>query len=732
MHRSYFVTGEDWWAQNELTEILHNATEFFTTGSLQGQVFVTNNVESPDNVLVWVISDSHQSLTGRPVGTALTTENGLYNIEGLVPASYRLFAYKTGFAAQNPERVYITTHTNAFVPTAEPPVLVSGITTSNILLVPVQPGTLRGVVRDSQTNQPLAGVTVTIRDITNTVQMTTTTGADGTYVFNAVPAGLYIVTVPEQTVLVDGVPQIFSEFSTPLLNPVDVKTDTSPTTTAGDTVYNVNLTRRPVPPEPATLEITVLDESGEAPGPAVGAQVTVTDAVTGAVVPIFEGGVGENPCTVDETGVCTMTIRAGQVNIRVTYQDYTAQTRSMLVQPDEMNPAEKTSVTFRFGGVIHVFPAGNVLMTSAPYNYTGTQASPLFFSDVLNLTDEQLEDRIVAYNSSNSSWVYYPTYPADTFRAGVGYGMRLPEDGKVTEFGNLVSTTNGYFVVRANIGWNLIGNPFPGDIVWSKANATGGDQNVKFALRDDPNLVLHDIGDTADQVSGSVILTGDLVWGGSSTDQYGNGVYNGNYAQHTVIRPWQAYWVKVAQPVLFYFPRVEAPEQQSVLRLGSREYLDATRTTMLPSATTWGLDITATSGDLSDRGLGLGVSSRATAGLDAGLDIPKPSPMSSNGPSLFTSFILSNNEMLATDVRGVGNNDWNFTVNTNLNSRNITLTWTPTGRLAQGATLTLVDTATGQRVNMSSNNQYTFRSARSGGLRRFRVELRGAVTGRTQ
>lgn len=702
---------------NRPAQIFHNLTDFLTTGTFQGRVFINNNVNASQNVLVYAIDRFSPDKIGQVVATALTDANGNYTMEGLDAGVYELLAYRAGTAtaAQNPVIQPID-------------ILGDATTRANLYLISAQPGTLRGVVRDTETGKPVAGVTVKIQDVQGSFPSQTVTNENGEYVFNNVQKGLYIVTVEEQTGTVEGQTYLFQAY-TNSNNPVTVNTDPFPGDERGDTVFNFGLARRQVLPEPATLEVSVFDDSGDASRAAEGAKVTVFDAVSGAVLAVLEDSPSENPGTVGDSGKVTFRIKAGQVNVRVEYGTFKAQNRSLIVQPDTNTPGGKTAVTFRFGGVIHTFTPNVVLMASAPYSYAGTSGSPLRFSQVLGLTENELDKKIVAFNSTEQQFVYYPTYPADTFHLGFGYGMKLPKEGRVLEAGAPAPVTGGYFITRANIGWNLIGNPFPGDIAWSKSNAVGGLKNVKFALRDDPTRTLHDIGDMNDPVTVANILTGDILWGATETDAFGNGIYRGNYSnRHTVLKPWQSYWVKVAQPVLLYFPRAEAPEMASPVRLSAAASERPERASVLPEGITWGLDITAASGKLEDTGLGLGLSRYASAGEDAGLDLPKPGPLSAAEPMLYTAFLQPDGGLMATDVRAGTTNDWAFIVNTNLNVQNITLTWKATGSLPAGATLVLVDLATGQRVNMGATSQYTFRSARTGGIRRFRVELRGAPT----
>ena len=53
----------------------------------------------------------------------------------------------------------------------------------------------------------------------------------------------------------------------------------------------------------------------------------------------------------------------------------------------------------------------------------------------------------------------------------------------------------------------------------------------------------------------------------------------------------------------------------------------------------------------------------------------------------------------------------------------VTLTWTATGSLPQGATAYLLDTRANKRVNMSTTSSYTYRVAREGETRALKVQM---------
>lgn len=723
IHRGYYNNSVDnlFHSPNRPMQVFHNAVDWMTTGAFRGQVFINNNVANTDKVLVWAVDDYNANEAGKIKGTAITNPSGQFYMDGMDVSQYRLYAYKTGFAAQNPTRAAIDSGNLAITGggIAHPGVPGTPNSTEvNLFLVQVQPGTLRGVVTDKDTGEPLAGVTVKIHDIQNIVNQTTVTDANGQYQFTNIAAGLYVVEVPDGMKVGDKTYAAYTNSS----NPIQVATDNYPGDPKGDTVLDFSLTERVLPPSPATVTVKVYDADAGANAPAAGAVVTLTDTATGQVATTLDGN--PNPATTDDTGTAVFHVVAGTYSVKVEYKNsrrtFTPQTRPITALPDDTKPGGIT-VEFTFGGILHTFGANKVLMASAPYEYNASRG--MTFDAVLGISDRNaLANAIVAYDALNQKFLHFPTYPADTFHLGRGYGFKLPTDGQIYDQGTEATTDQkGYSVIRAEIGWNLIATPFTGAANW---NSTGSD-GVKFALRDDPAQKLHAVNDLTDAVTVSNILS--PLWGPTRTDEDGNGVFESAYTPAVgTMLPWQSYWVKVAQPTLFYVPR-PAPVTPAARSLASRfsaARMAAEPEILMPRADVWGVNITASSGDVRDAGLALGIASKATSGFDAGLDMEKPSPMSASGPSIQTGFRGEDGGVNAADIRGTGANTWSFQVKTNLKAKPVTLSWTANHRLPAGAKATLVDTVTGQRVDMGAGATYTFTSGANGGERVFRVEVR--------
>lgn len=785
--------------------MLHNIVDFFTTGGMQGQVFITNDVASPKGVLVYLSDDWNaeaQALTSQIKGTALTDANGIYYIDGLDPSIYYVHAYKPGFSWQHEVREAVDTG-------------YPGISTVNITLVPTQPGSVTGTVYEngSSPKKVLPGVPVTLTDITAVISLHTVSDATGQFGFLNVPTGFYTITTPygqwqtgvyytaysnipgslvvkpnANTVAdiplvrtapltlsgivtdsstnapISGVPVAVSD--APTADPANPVTATAATDgngyysfsdlpdglatiTTPDGQYTMvvsaskteqhyygaysnaasplavahfanvqfpfQLTR--ATPKPAQIVVSVSDALTLPAHPAAGATISLIDLSTGKLATPLDNG--DNPIHTTVTGAAddgtgTFNVNSGTYTINVAYGTLKPQTKTIVAVPlVAADPATINRVNFEFG-VLHTFTKGSVLMASLPYDYSGTTSSPISFTNVLTLTAAQLANALVAYDAPTQAFQFYPNYPADTAHLGRGYGFVLPVDGRVIDAG--ASPSGSTAIIRAEIGWNLIGAPWPDTVTWNGTDA----HSVKVALRDDATQTLM----TIDDAKAKGYILSDL-WGGSSVDANGNSVYGGTYqvASPTMaLVPYRAYWVKVAQPMLFYVPKPVAASTNASVKAVAE--LEAMQGALMPASDVWGANITATADKMIDSGLALGISRRATAGIDPGFDLAKPTPMGA-GDYLFTAFNNGSAGTFATDIRGVADtNVWTFTVSTTLVTRPVAISWTQKGALPAGFSAVLVDTATGKRTNMSAVNQYAFRTARNGGVRTFRVEVR--------
>lgn len=599
-----------------------------------------------------------------------TLADGIYSFD-IPPAAYTLKAEAAGFDTSTKDVTVPANKTTTF-----------DITLQRTII----PGILQGIVTDKSTLQPVPDATVRVRGVDNSVDQSATTDSSGLYSVAELPPGSYTV---------DASATGYDAYATAA--PITV------TQGPEATILDISLQPTIVPPKPSTLIISVLDALGSPSRPLSGARVTAADPATRLPLPTLDGGA--NPASTGTSGTLTFHVAAGTYAVTVEAAGYRDQTRTVTLQPG----GSPTTLTFTFGGIVHRFPAGRVLLSSAPFDFSGTD-----FTSVLGLSAGMLQASAVTFDGLNQAFLFYPAFPSDTFHLGKGYGLKLPAEAAVHDVGSLATTgTDGNYAIQLNTGWNLIGDPFDATIPWDdSANAA----RVK-AVFTGGSSTTYSISEAT-----SMGLLVSPLWGGYNDV---NGSYLAGYASMTSMVPWEARWVKAAQPLMLLVPK---PTVSTVKRpMGKRQ--TASHSPLRAPANVWGMNITVTSGALIDDDLALGIDGKGTAGYDRGLDLAKPDPMAGGLPYLHTSFPQTwsgRSGGYATDVRGdLNRSDWTLRVAANSPNADVNIIWTAWGALPAGCSATLVDAATGKRVDMAAAKGYTFRTGRDARPATFRVELRG-------
>lgn len=113
-------------------------------------------------------------------GSAVTDENGAYEIADLSPGVWTVMATKAGYKSNTP------------MPTGVTP---GQDTTRNLTMkpLPITTGSISGTVTNANSTGPLDGATVTAKNLQTGDTVETTTEADGTYEFPDIAKGLYMV-----------------------------------------------------------------------------------------------------------------------------------------------------------------------------------------------------------------------------------------------------------------------------------------------------------------------------------------------------------------------------------------------------------------------------------------------------------------------------------------------------------------------------------------------------------
>ncbi len=199
---------------------------------------------------------------------------------------------------------------------------------------------------------------------------------------------------------------------------------------------------------------------------------TVTDSTTppvpiaGATVAAIVGttGVTAATTTTDATGAYTLSVPSG-LALKITVSTGTVTSPTT----EKFSGTSLALAALTAGGTAmqnFVLPAAvtyaaGLQMISAPYDYSGIGDFAAVFG--LTETQAQLSPRLIQYVPSLSSYVFYPTAPADTLRLGQGYWIRfpaaIPSANYLHILGTPASTTSAYSISLQQ-GWNQIGDPF--------------------------------------------------------------------------------------------------------------------------------------------------------------------------------------------------------------------------------------------------------------------------------
>ena len=255
-----------------------------------------------------------------------------------------------------------------------------------------------------------------------------------------------------------------------------------------------------------TLSGTVTDASGT---PILGATVHVVRVDTGAPVGV--------DVTTDATGTYSFSLSS-----KVTYTvTASAPGYSGLSYTGIVILAGSATVKDFILTAGHIYPAG-LQMISAPYEYSGVADYPTLMGLAAPLTGQQ---KLYSYQPSESQYVAYPTFPADTLHPGQGYWVKL-DSGDYTHFqGTPVPTTQVFRIVLQQ-GWNQIGDPFLEDATLSS-----------IAVDDVKGNVL-----STTLAASSVVK---LPWSyRQATNDYAQ------LASTDVLGIWQGYWIYAATPAV--------------------------------------------------------------------------------------------------------------------------------------------------------------------------------------
>ena len=219
-----------------------------------------------------------------------------------------------------------------------------------------------------------------------------------------------------------------------------------------------------------------------------------------------------------------MDVPIGTYLVRASKAGYKPAEQTVSVNPG--TPAEGVNFDLQ---PRHAFDKGLILI-SLPDDFPNDDPATVLGQDPGTFS-------MAAWNAGTQSYASYPAPPADRFRVGRGYFVRLAE---VTSFTNTgLPTPDAPFLLPLASGWNLIGHPFTTSTAWL---------DVQVALTDGRVLTMQQA------MAEGVILNGLF------------GFVDG-YFQSNFLNPFAGYFCKAFQPCTLIVPAPGTPKSARALEL---------------------------------------------------------------------------------------------------------------------------------------------------------------------
>ena len=302
-------------------------------------------------------------------------------------------------------------------------------------------------------------------------------------------------------------------------------------------------------------------------------------------------------------------------------------------------------------------------------------------------------------NAALSPSLYVPTLDPSTAGIvaplGTAYFMKTPAPLTFNTYGSTYSTSA--FRIPLHEGWNMIGDPY------------------NFAVGFNAMEI--------EQLSGTRITVQNAV------DQnillphvyhYANGDYTFQSLPDGNLNPWEGQWIYVLPKrgttlsdgvscYLVVLPAAIPGTTKNISALQS-PLQAALRSDTVSGPGSWSLQLQASSGALHDNNNYIGMSGRATSGMDA-LKVPKP-PKVGNYITMAISHPGLDNVGLAQDIQPLGSSrSWDVSVTSNQSRAAVTVAWPNISTLPRGYRVVLTDKVSGQSVDLHNESGYTYTPA---------------------
>ncbi len=723
---------------NYRAKFMHNTLCWLRTGGFQGRVLSISDGNQPINDPTPIVRVFRG---GTMVAAVECEEDGRYVMGGLPPGVYSMSAYRPGFEIDHSEAM--ATHGGLNYPVvdfaitrAEPGAIrgrvISAATGEGIAAAEVCAYEAVPIVDEEEEEEGAApaqagGVEGYERGL---LYGCTTTAADGSYIIGDVPVGEVIV-VADGTALGYGTAEELATVTSGNTVTIDLVLDAAPGTIAalvtdindapienatvevlqdgavvaegttdangeveisvppGD--YSVEATApgyERSDPEPVSLmagetQDVVLVLQGEPPGSISGlvARALSGEAVGGVTVELVVNQTVIASTTTSDTPTTPNNgtaynyrfdnVPTGQITVRPDPIGFTVSPTQRIVTV--ASGQETTGVNFGVSA-IRTFPAGLQLI-SLPYDYPNTDPAALLGADAGSF-------KMAAWEPNDNRYHLYPATPADRFRLGTGYWLKLEQVRELSAEGIEADDTHAVALQAGTSGWNLIGDFFLEPLDF-----------FSLSVRDRNGVVR-----SMQQAMAAGLVRSPLF-----------AYVLGSYTTSAVAEPYVGYWLNIGDDVTLIGER--ATDTLAVGDGGSRPAVTA------PEGG-WLLPLTVSSGGASDAATWIGCAPAATDGFDAGMDLLKPPP-----PGMDTCVYAAagEDEAFAVDVRAqAAGTTWTISV-LGPAGETVRVAWPDMSALPTDTRPVLIDAATGAEVYMRTAQSYEF-TAREG-ARELQVRL---------
>ena len=300
-------------------------------------------------------------------------------------------------------------------------------------------------------------------------------------------------------------------------------------------------------------------------------------------------------------------------------------------------------------------------------------------------------DKWAWYDPTAKQYVRYPATPASTLQVGKGFWARFRQEVTPNVRGELPDDTQP-FAIALKPSWNLIGNPWLVDLIW--------DANTIQVMVSGQTKALKD--------ASGIVKPYAWRWDGSAYQLVIDPSLIPGWVDNKLPK-WEGAWVFASQDAILLIP----PPQ------GNRSGRMAKR-----ASEGWVAKLVAQVG--TERGQGLfGINATAPLRIAS-----PPSPPEGAGGGIQVFFVDEKEQLVTADIRGKGATKQEWTVLVKFPDRSegrgegneeVTLTFDGTGYASKDLSLWLVDTVTGKRLYLRTQQAYRFVPQRGEQERRLKV-----------